>query len=157
MMSARSVFHSKVWHFNFSGNRTPVLPSLAISPLTVVLLQAGIKLWCFPKETWPPKPPRTYTIVPTLLQANEQWYRGSTLDRGKLSFQDPLSSAMNSQNLCERFVYLVFLTPEKQFVEYIQNDLTNFPIAVLSLCLRYLCLFVEYIVVEQQCLEQNCL
>ena len=57
MMSARSVFHSKVWHFNFSGNRTPVLPSLAISPLTVVLLQAGIKLWCFLKETWPPKPP----------------------------------------------------------------------------------------------------
>ena len=85
MMSARSVFHSKVWHFNFSGNRTPVLPSLAISPLTVVLLQAGIKLWCFPKETWPPKPPRADTIVPTLLQANEQWYRGSTLDRGKLS------------------------------------------------------------------------
>ena len=84
-MSARSVFHSKVWHFNFSGNRSAVLPSLAISPLTVVLLQAGIKLWCFPKETWPPKPPRAYTIVLTLLQANEQWYRGSTLDRGKLS------------------------------------------------------------------------
>ena len=42
MISARSVFHSKVWHFNFSGNRTAVLPSLAISPLTVVLLQAGI-------------------------------------------------------------------------------------------------------------------
>ena len=42
MMSARSVFHSKVWHPNFSGNRTAVLPSLAISPLTVVLLQAGM-------------------------------------------------------------------------------------------------------------------
>ena len=38
----RSVFHSKVWHFNFSGNRSAVLPSMAISPLTVVLLQAGI-------------------------------------------------------------------------------------------------------------------
>ena len=61
----RSVFHSKVWHFNFSGNRSAVLPSVAISPLTVVLLQAGIKLWCFPKETWPPKPPRADTIVPT--------------------------------------------------------------------------------------------
>ena len=34
MMSARSVFHSKVWHINFSGNRTAVLPSLAILPLT---------------------------------------------------------------------------------------------------------------------------
>ena len=42
MMSARSVFHSKVWHFNFSGNRTSVLPNLAISPLTVVLLQATL-------------------------------------------------------------------------------------------------------------------
>ena len=40
----RSVFHSKVWHFNFSGNRSAVLPSLAISPLIVVLLQAGIPL-----------------------------------------------------------------------------------------------------------------
>ena len=85
MMSARSVFHSKVWHFNFSGNRSAVLPSLAISPLTVVLLQAGIKLWYLPERIWPPKPPRAYTIVLTLLQANEQWYRGSTLDRGKLS------------------------------------------------------------------------
>ena len=28
MMSARSVFHSKVGHFNFSGNRTAVPPSL---------------------------------------------------------------------------------------------------------------------------------
>ena len=56
MMSAQFCFPFMVWHFNFSGNRTSVLPSLAISPLTVVLLQAGIKLWCFPKETWPPKP-----------------------------------------------------------------------------------------------------
>ena len=85
MMSAQFCFPFMVWHFNFSGNRTSVLPSLAISPLTVVLLQAGIKLWYLPERIWPPKPPRSYTIVPTLLQANEQWYRGSTLDRGKLS------------------------------------------------------------------------
>ena len=45
MMSARSVFHSEIWHFNFSGSRTSVLPSLAISPLTVVLLQAAIFEW----------------------------------------------------------------------------------------------------------------
>ena len=85
MMSAQFCFPFMVWHFNFSGNRTSVLPSLAISPLTVVLLQAGIKLWYLPERIWPPKPPRAYTIVLTLLQANEQWYRGSTLDRGKLS------------------------------------------------------------------------
>ena len=72
MISARSVFYSKVCHFNFAGNGTAILPSLAISPLTVVLVQAEIKLWCFPKETWPPKPPRTYTIVLILLQAYEQ-------------------------------------------------------------------------------------
>ena len=42
MMSARSVFHSKVWRFNFSANQTAVLPGLAILPLTVVLLQTGI-------------------------------------------------------------------------------------------------------------------
>ena len=52
---------------------------------------------------------------------------------------------MNSQNLCERYVYLVLLTPEKQFVRYIQNDLITFPMAVLfnrmqSLALKYLCL-----------------
>ena len=41
-MLARSVFHLKVWHFNFSGNQTAVLPGLAILPLTVVLLQTGI-------------------------------------------------------------------------------------------------------------------
>ena len=69
MISARSVFYSKVCHFNFAGNGTAILPSLAISPLTVVLVQAEIKLWCFPKETWPP---RTYTIVLILLQDYEQ-------------------------------------------------------------------------------------
>ena len=37
MMSARSVFHSKVWYFNLSGTRYAVLPSLVISPLTLVL------------------------------------------------------------------------------------------------------------------------
>ena len=54
-------------------------------------------------------------------------------------------------NLCEIYVYLVLLTPEKQFVRYIQNDLITFPMAVLFnrmnlLALKYLC-----------CLEQNCL
>ena len=68
MMSARSVFHSKVWHFNFSGNQTTVLPSLAIWPLTAVLFKAEIKLWYLPEKIWPPKPPRAYTIVPTLTQ-----------------------------------------------------------------------------------------
>ena len=66
-------------------------------------------------------------------------------------FQDPLPSAMNSRNLCERYVYLVLLTPEKQFVKYIHNDLTIFHMTVLFnrmnlLALKYLC-----------CLEQNCL
>ena len=54
------------------------------------------------------------------------------------------------------------LTPDKQFVKYIQNDLATFPMTVLfnrmwSLALIYLCLFVGYIVVEEHCLEQNCL
>ena len=44
-------------------------------------------------------------------------------------FKILISSAKISQNLCERYVYLVLLTPEKQFLKYIQNDLTTFPLA----------------------------
>ena len=74
IMSARSVFHSKVWHSNFFGNRTVVLPSLTISPLAVVLLQAGVKLRYPPEKKWPLEPPHVYLYnhySATLLQVNE--------------------------------------------------------------------------------------
>ena len=51
----RSVFHSLRLDVTLCRN----------SPLTVVLLEAGIKVWCNPWITWPPKPIPNYPIVPS--------------------------------------------------------------------------------------------